>query len=179
MYVIPRPYGDFIELYENAERSPAMLAELFRRAFHTDGFARCTADDVRRMPPSVPSLLEYVILKASDVPAVTEDDDDETVDEPDPVEDSLFAAHDEGKKAAEDVRESDLMHSLHERGYTAMEVSGLLFSEIEMLQEGAERAEERSDDADDGSMASTSASTSNSQPHGNRGDLAGQFFGRN
>lgn len=164
-------YGDVIEWYENTDgRDPEMLAAVFRLAY--PALEGVTAQDVRDMRPGLPDVLEAAVLVAS---GLTGDaDEDEEDDEPE-FEDSIFAAHNKAEQKTEQFEEADVVHMLHERGYTYDSLYRLLIPEIDLLVEGAERHEERSDSP---SAEASDSSGSNGVVDGNRGDRAGAMFGR-
>lgn len=170
MKIRPLQYGDVIEHYENTDgRTPDQLAAVFRLAY--PALEDVTAQDVQNMRPRIPDVLETAALVASGLTGR----DDESEDDADEFEDSIFAAHNKAERKTEQYEESDVVHMLHERGYTYDEIYRLLIPEIDLLVEGAERHEDRSESAQ---SSGASAGSSGGVVHGNRGDRASELFGR-
>lgn len=151
-YIRPLQYGDTLRLYENRERSPRMLAALFRRAL--PGFGACTPADVRAMHAGLPAVLEYAIVAASgllqsdrEAAGLETDEDDlyegHEIPEPRAMAPEGGSATEEATATLDDFEESDLIAFLHERGYTWDEIYRLLPAEIDTLREGHARLERR------------------------------------
>lgn len=155
--VRPLPYGSIIRFFENsAGESPTRSAALFRRALV--GCESVTADIVGQFPVGLPRRLEGAIVAASEF------GDDQAKPGGSPEEEEgggMFAPPEESTELTE-YREADLIHTLTERGYTLPDIYGLLIPEIELLNEGAKRAETRRDDGTERNQTSPPA-------RGNRG----------
>lgn len=148
-----------IRFYENwPETSRERYAALFRVA--VPGLDECTPSDVGEMVAGVPQLIEYAICLAS---SLVESESAEDEDDTDAEEMGMFAPPEEAVETAEEYRECDLIHALHSKyNYTFDEIYRTLTPEIDILLNGAERAEEMRDDGDGGDSTSPPA-------EGNRG----------
>lgn len=112
------------------------------------------------MVAGVPQLIEYAICLASSLVGGEADAEE---DDTDAEEMGMFAPPEEAVETAEEYRECDLIHALHSKyNYTFDEIYRTLTPEIDILLDGAERAEERRDDGGDGGSTSPPA-------EGNRG----------
>jgi len=151
-YVRPLQYGDSIRLYENRERTPRMLAGLFRRTLA--GFETVHAADVRGMVAGLPALLEYAVVSASGLlqseresDALQSDEDDlyEGYDVPEPraMAPEEGSAQEEAAATLDEFEESDLVDFLHRKGYTWDGINRLLTPEIDQLRKGHERTQQR------------------------------------
>lgn len=152
LYIRPLQYGDTIRFYGNRERSPRMLAALFRASIGGGGFDDCTPADVRRMPAGIAGVLEYAIVAASGLLQSDREDaadsDDGEEDDYEPPEHSVMTpepgdAGDQAADALDEFDESDLINFLTEKGYTFGEIYQLLPAEIDQLTEGHTRASKR------------------------------------
>jgi len=180
----PLQYGDLLRFYENAERSPAVLAAVFRRT--VVGFEHCTAADVRAMTPAMPALVELAVLVASGVldehgRVINERPTDDTPDGPhakpsphdvDAPDDSMWAAdnkpaHQQASEAT--FTDADMRYVLGENNETTESLYRMLLPEIRMVVEGAERAADRQDQND------SSGGTSSGAGVGNKTDRAAQL----
>lgn len=168
--VKPLQYGNIIKFYENADRTPAQLAAVFRTTII--GFENCTEADVEQMPPGIPTLLETVVLLAS---GALESEQEQEVerdkprpDEVDAPENSIWASHNKTKnqKAKENatISDADTQYILHDNNETFESIYKMLLPEIRMLIEGINRARERQEQQQDTSSGSVGS--------GNKGDRA-------
>lgn len=151
-YVRPLQYGDSLRFYENRERTPRMLAALFRRS--VAGFGRCSPADVNAMAAGLPALLEYAVVAASGLlqseresDALQSDEEelygDHDIPEPRAMAPEEGSAQAEASATLDGFEESDLVAFLHERGYVWSEIYQLLPGEIEELQQGHSRLQQR------------------------------------
>lgn len=155
MAIRPIPYAFLTYYFENwTQQSVERYTSLFRQTLV--GCESVTAEQVGDLPAGLPRRLEGAIVAASELD-VEEDD----TEEPDEEDRGMFAPPEE-KVDLHEYRESDLIHMLTERGYSMTDIYGLLIPEIDLLNEGAERAEARSDDGSETTETSAPA-------NGNRG----------
>lgn len=88
------------------------------------------------MRPGLPGVLELAVCKASGLLHGDDDEDDEE-------DQGMFAPPEQAVSKAAEYRECDLIHTLHQHGYTYDTIYPLLIPEIDELMDGAERAEQR------------------------------------
>lgn len=114
-------------------------ATLFRESI--PGCERLTAAELETWRAGYRRLLEFGIQAASEIVQ------DMQADEPGGSADAsgMMAPPEDPIETTEFV-EADLIHNLHQQNYTMRDIYGLLIPEIELMGEGAERAEDRRDD---------------------------------
>ena len=151
-YVRPLQYGDSLRFFENRERTPRMLAALFRRS--VAGFEDCTPTDVRGMVAGMADLLEYAVVAASgliqserEAEQLQSDEDDlyegHDVPEPRAMSPESGSAEEEATATLDEFEEADLVAFLHSENYTWDGIYQLLTPEIDELKNGVERRELR------------------------------------
>lgn len=157
MSICPIAYSSIIRFYDNwPEDSFERSAALFREAI--PGCEEITADELKEWKAGHRQRLEFGIQAASEIVADVESDS-ETHTDKDAT--GMMAPPEDPIETAEFV-EADLIHNLHQQNYTMRDIYGMLIPEIELLGEGAERAEERRDNGQQSSESSGPVS-------GNRG----------